>query len=67
MAKHGYGSRTNQWLTLTIPYVDDGKKVSDRKSEYTKAKKQFNLMRSKLIREQGYDRSKNSRDNSNIE
>jgi len=51
MAKHGYGSRTNQWLTLTIPYVDDGKKVSDRKSEYTKAKKQSNLTRSKLIRE----------------
>ena len=31
--------RTNQWLTLSIPYVSDIKKANERKSEYQKEKK----------------------------
>ena len=39
MASQGYGHRTNQWLTLSIPFVSDGEKVNERKSEYQKEKK----------------------------
>jgi hypothetical protein len=39
MALNGYGHRTNQWITLSIPFVDDNKKVNERKSEYQKEKK----------------------------
>jgi hypothetical protein len=41
MKLNGYGSRTNQWLVLDIPYVDDGKKVDERKNQFEneKAKK----------------------------
>ena len=39
MQSQGYGHRTNQWLTLSIPYVSDIKKANERKSEYQKEKK----------------------------
>ena len=38
-AIHGYGDRTNQWLTLSIPFVDDAKKADDREKQFKKEKK----------------------------
>lgn len=39
MNSQGYGYRTSQWLTLSIPFVSDKAMVSERKSEYQKEKK----------------------------
>lgn len=39
MQLNGYSWKTNQWLTLDIPFVDDSKKVNERKKEYKESKK----------------------------
>ena len=39
MAINNYGALTNQWLTLDIPFVDDGQKMYKRDSQYKKKKK----------------------------
>jgi len=39
MTENGYGWQSNAWLTLDIPFVDDGQQTNERKNEFTKSKK----------------------------
>jgi len=38
MADNGYTRLTNQWLTLSIPFVDDNKKSNSRKKQFKEQK-----------------------------